>query len=157
MILQTQYEAAGSDSQRPRSIPPTLSVPAVRSSGLRPKKTSEPKRVLVVEDNLDSARSLCMLIEDMGHTVNYAINGYVAVDVVNSFRPDIVLLDLGLPGIDGFEVCRRIKANPELSRSRVIVLTAHSGDEFRIRSQAAGCELHLIKPISPAVLEQILG
>ena len=148
---------AGSDHDRPRPVPTTLSVPAVKESGLRPKKTSQPKRVLVVEDNLDSARSLSMLIEDIGHTANYAINGYVAVDLVPTFKPDIVLLDLGLPGIDGVEVCKRIKANPETAHVRVIVLTAHGADEFRIRSQAAGCELHLLKPISAAVLEQILG
>ena len=157
MIVETPSREAASESGRSRPLPPNLSVPSVKESGLRPKKTSQPKRVLIVEDNLDSARSLSALIEDMGHKTNYAINGYVAVDLLPKFKPDLVLLDLGLPGIDGFEVCKRIKANPETAHVRVIVLTAHGDDEFRIRSHAAGCELHLIKPVAPSVLEQILG
>ncbi|HEX5477627.1 MAG TPA: response regulator, partial [Burkholderiales bacterium] len=67
------------------------------------------KRVLVVEDNLDSVHSLVLLLRDMGHRVEYAINGYAALDVARKFRPEIVFMDLGLPGLDGFEVCGRLK------------------------------------------------
>lgn len=71
--------------------------------------TRSPKRVLIVEDNLDSVHTLVWLVRDMGHSVEYAINGYVGVDLARKNRPDIVLLDLGLPGLDGFEVCSRLK------------------------------------------------
>jgi len=120
-------------------------------------KTLLPKRVLVVEDNLDSVHTLAYLLNDMGHSVEYAINGYVALDVARRFRPDFVLLDLGLPGIDGFEVCRQIKRDPELRSCRVIALTAFSQDEYRARAKNAGCELYLVKPVDTKVLEDLLG
>src|SRR5712672_2722233 len=88
-----------------------------------PRKTNAPKRVLIVEDNLDSVHSLALLVADMGHTVEYAINGYVGLEVARRFRPDIVLLDIGLPGLNGYEVCGRIKKDPELREIRVVVVT----------------------------------
>ena len=121
------------------------------------KKTAVPKRVLVVEDNLDSVHALALLLHDMGHIVEYAINGYVAVDVAKRFYPDFVLLDLGLPGMDGFEVCRKLKRDPTLQRSRVIVITAFSQAEYRTRAADAGCELYLVKPVATNVLEDLLG
>jgi CheY-like chemotaxis protein len=66
-------------------------------------------------------------------------------------------LDLGLPGLDGFEVCSRIKREPGLERARVIALTAFAREEHRARSKAVGCEMHLVKPISMRVLEELLG
>src|SRR5712672_3153403 len=100
-----------------------------------PRKTNAPKRVLIVEDNLDSVHSLALLVADMGHTVDYAINGYVALEVARRFRPDFVLLDLALPGMDGFEVSTRITQIPELAHTRLIALTAFGQDEYRVRSK----------------------
>jgi CheY-like chemotaxis protein len=120
-------------------------------------RTSSPKRVLVVEDNLDSVHTLALLLSDMGHKVEYAINGYVAVDSARRFRPEFVLLDLGLPGLDGFEVCRRIKGDPQLRSCRVIALTAFSSNDYRARAMQAGCELYLVKPVEIKVLEHLLG
>ena len=121
------------------------------------KTTEAPKRILVVEDNLDSVHTLAFLLRDMGHIVEYAINGYVALDIAKRFRPDFVLLDLGLPGIDGFEVCRRMKHDPELRSVRVVALTAFSQDEYRERAAKAGCELYLVKPVEARVLEHLFG
>jgi CheY-like chemotaxis protein len=150
------WEAAQDDWRRKlRDGRPRIA--ALKPDESLPKKTDSPKRILVVEDDLDSARSMFMLIADMGHSVEYAINGYVAVDRVRRFRPDIVLLDLGLPGMDGFEVCSQIKNDPELKHVRVIVITGYAHDEYRVRSKAAGCELHLVKPVSLAVIEHLLN
>jgi two-component system CheB/CheR fusion protein len=121
------------------------------------KKTLAPKRVLIVEDNIDSARSFAYLISDMGHEVEYAINGYVALDMARRFKPEIVLLDIGLPGMSGFEVCEKLKREPGLEHTRVIAVTAFSRDEYRERSMAAGCELHIVKPVPVFVLEELLG
>jgi len=130
-------------------------LPAI--AGSYAKKTADPKRVLIVEDNIDAVRSLAYLVRDMGHVVEYAINGYVAIDIARRFLPDIVLLDLGLPGIDGFEVCRKIKGHAGLEHTRIIAVTGYAQDEYRTRSRAAGCEMHLIKPVPTAVIEQLLG
>jgi len=121
------------------------------------KKTARPRRVLVVEDNLDGVHSLVLLLRDMGHEVEYATDGYDALDTAIRFRPEIVLLDLNLPGLSGFDVCKRIKANPVLKAARVIALTAYTQGEFRARAIAAGCELHFVKPVDPRDLEDLLS
>lgn len=88
--------------------------------------------------------------------VQYAINGHVALTIARSFRPEIVLLDLGLPGINGFEVCRRLKREPGLDKTRIIAVTAMGTEKDRMRSRDAGCDLHLIKPVSPQLLFSLL-
>jgi CheY-like chemotaxis protein len=125
--------------------------------GREAKKTADPKRVLIVEDNIDAVRSMAYLVRDMGHTVEYAINGYVGIDIARHFLPDVVLLDLGLPGLDGFEVCRKIRSHPGLEHIRIIAITGYAQDEYRKRSRDAGCDMHLIKPVPARVLEELLG
>ena len=121
------------------------------------RKTAHPKRVLVVEDHPDSARSLAVLVRSMGHEADYAINGYVGLALMREFRPDVVLLDLGLPGLTGFEVCARIKADPTTKHVRVIAITAYPQDHYRLRSAEVGFDLHLLKPVPIRVLEDLLG
>jgi CheY-like chemotaxis protein len=121
------------------------------------KRAAQPRHVLVVEDNLDSVHSLVFLLRDMGHHVDYAINGYAALEIANRTRPQFVFLDLGLPGMDGFHVCKRMKSDPALNATRVIAITGYAGDDHRDRSKAAGCELHLVKPVTPQALEKILA
>ncbi len=121
------------------------------------RKAVNPRRVLVVEDNLDGVHSLVLLLRDMGHEVDYAINGYAALDIASRIRPQVVLLDLNLPGLSGFDVCRRIKANPALKGTRVIALTAYTQDEYRQRATAMGCENYLVKPVDPRELEKLLA
>ncbi len=110
--------------------------------------TGNPRRVLVVEDNIDSVRALAALVSDMGHSVQYGINGFAALEIGRKQKPHIVLLDLGLPGMDGWELCRRMKRDGAFGEARFIALTAYGGEEHRARSRAAGCELHLVKPVS---------
>jgi two-component system CheB/CheR fusion protein len=93
----------------------------------------------------------------MGHEVEYAINGYVAVDIATQFLPEFVFLDLALPGMNGFEVCRRLKRQPELERARVIAVTAYAQEEYRQRSREAGCEGYIVKPLDPATLNELLA
>jgi CheY-like chemotaxis protein len=121
------------------------------------KRTTKPKRVLLIEDNIDTVRSLAFLLSDMGHHVEYAINGYAGIEIAKRFRPEFVLLDIGLPGMDGFEVCSHIKREPGLERTRVIAVTAWAQNEYRVRSRAVGCEMHLVKPVPVHVLEALLG
>jgi two-component system, chemotaxis family, CheB/CheR fusion protein len=111
----------------------------------------------VVEDDIDSARSLTWILRDMGHVVEYAINGYVAVDIAAQFRPELVFLDLALPGMNGFEVCRRLKRQPGLEDTRIIAVTAYAQEEYRQRSKDAGCEGYIVKPLDPAVLNDLLA
>ena len=115
------------------------------------------RRVLVVEDDIDSARSLTWILRDMGHEVDYAINGYVAVDMAEKLRPEFVFLDLALPGMNGFEVCHRLRRIPGFEHMRIIAVTAYSQDEYRKRANDAGCDGYIVKPLDPTTIGELLA
>lgn len=114
-------------------------------------------RILVIEDNLDQLHTLAGVLRGMGHTVDYAINGYVAMDIARRFKPDYVLLDLGLPGMSGFEVCKQLRADPELSQIPVIATTAYSDAKFQERAKELGIDEYLVKPIDVAKWYEVFG
>jgi DNA-binding response OmpR family regulator len=120
-------------------------------------KPRERLRVLIVEDNLDTVHTLARVLQEQGHQVDYAINGYAAMELARRFRPNYVLLDLGLPGMDGFDVCRRMRREEGLKETRIIAVTGYAQEEYRQRSRDAGCDLHLVKPLDPRVLEKLLS
>jgi two-component system CheB/CheR fusion protein len=122
----------------------------------RPARSGVPRRILVVEDNLDNVHSLVFLLRDRGYHVEYAINGYAALAAAKQFQPEFLLLDLGLPGMDGYELCRRMKREPALANVRVIAITAYGDPESRRRAAAAGCEAHFAKPVNLQELEDLL-
>ena len=135
---------------------PPGGIPALSSLAVRPARTSRPRKVLVVEDNLDSVRALAGLVADMGHAVSYAINGWAALSIGRKQPPEFVLLDIGLPGMDGYELCRQMKRDEAFSGSRIIALTAYGEETHRQRTRAAGCELHLIKPVPAQTIFDLL-
>src|SRR5690606_18976529 len=113
-------------------------------------------RVLVVDDNVDAAEGLRMLLEMHGHTVDTAYDGAAAVRQGEAAVPDVVLLDLGLPGMDGIEVARRIRARPHGHEMLLAAVTGWGQDEDRQRTAEAGFDLHLTKPIGWDQLAAIL-
>jgi CheY-like chemotaxis protein len=115
------------------------------------------KRVLVVDDNADSAESLSLLLELMGHTVRTAHDGQEALEQAEAFRPELVLMDIGMPRMDGYEAARRLRQLPWASGVVIVALTGWGQDEDKRRSEEAGFNRHLIKPVDPAALEGILG
>jgi len=117
--------------------------------GSGPSQGAQRLRVLIVEDNLDQVRTLSMLLTLEGYEVDYAINGYAAIDVAERFKPDVVLLDLGLPGLDGFDVCKWLRRHAGLERTRIIAVTGYGTEADRAKARAAGCEHHLTKPYDP--------
>jgi signal transduction histidine kinase len=117
----------------------TRSVPATR-------------RILVVEDNADTAESMMMLLSGLGHDVTIVNDGNEAVGVARDFRPDVILLDIGLPGMDGYSLARILRAAPETSAARLIAVSGYGQDKDRQRSAAAGFDLHLVKPVEPTKL-----
>lgn len=114
-------------------------------------------RIVVVEDNLDSVHTTALLLRELGHTVDYATNGFVALDVIRRFRPDFVLCDLGLPGSSGFDVCTQVKADPELRGVKVLALTAYSDEKSRQRAREAGFDGYYVKPLLPEALADLFG
>lgn len=133
------------------------SVPIVESLPPHLAQAATPRRILIIEDNLDSVHALTLLLRHMGHTVEYAINGYVGLDLARRMKPEFILLDIGLPGMSGYEVCKRIKADATLARTKVVVVTAYAEDEYHEQSRAAGAHLHLVKPVPVDVLETLLA
>jgi two-component system CheB/CheR fusion protein len=119
--------------------------------------TKAPKRVLIVEDNLDSVHTLAFLLEDIGHIVEWAINGYAALEMALLFRPDFVLLDLSLPGLDGFQVARLLRRHPELKDTRFVALTAFGQGNCRKLAKEAGIAPYLVKPVPTQTLQDLLG
>jgi CheY-like chemotaxis protein len=115
------------------------------------------RRVLVVEDNLDSVHSMAMLLRMMGHEVEFAVNGLGAIDVARKFRPEIILLDIGLPDFRGDKIARQLKYEPGLENTRVIAMTGLPLDTVKPRALDAGCEAVHVKPLSPQVLEELLA
>ena len=114
-------------------------------------------RILVVDDNKDSADSLGMLLRLGGNDTRTAYDGLEAVDVAETFRPDLVLLDIGLPKLNGYEVARRIRQQPWGRNATLVALTGWGQDEDRRRSQEAGFDLHLVKPVELEALEKLLA
>jgi CheY-like chemotaxis protein len=139
-----------------QSAGPPRAFGPVDPAGRGPALGRDGRKILLVEDDLDAVHTLAYVLRRLGHQVEFAINGYAALDVARKFRPDFVILDIGLPGMNGFELCERIKKDPELRSTRIIALTAYGQEEYRKRSLAAGCELHLVKPHDPGVLATYL-
>jgi two-component system CheB/CheR fusion protein len=121
------------------------------------KPVQQPKRrVLIVEDNLDSVHSMATLVKMMGHEVQFAINGFAALDVARRFRPEIILLDIALPDYKGYDIAQQLKWEPGLQETRIIAITGQPLDQVREKALDAGCEIIYAKPMDPAVLEELL-
>jgi PAS domain S-box-containing protein len=114
------------------------------------------RRVLVVEDNRDAAESLSMFLQLMGHEVRVAGTGPDGVAAAAAWRPDAVVSDIGLPGFDGYEVARRLRAGPARGDVLLIAVTGYGRDEDRRQSHEAGFDYHLTKPADPADIRRIL-
>lgn len=114
-------------------------------------------RILVVDDNHDSAMSLAMMLSIMGHETRTAHDGESAVATAESFLPDVILLDIGLPKLNGYEVAQRIRENTWGASMFLIAVTGWGQEEDRQRSSEVGLNVHMVKPVEPAALERLLS
>ena len=141
----------------------TVRLPALRGA---PRSVARPaldepapvigRRVLVVDDNADGAASLSMLLELEGHATRVAHDGVEAVEMAMEFRPEVVLLDIGLPEMNGYEVCRSIRKQPWGEDLTMVAVTGWGTHEDRERSREAGFDAHIVKPIDPDALMQLM-
>jgi PAS domain S-box-containing protein len=113
-------------------------------------------RVLVVDDNVDAADGLKMLMELNGEQVRAAYDGESALTIARDFRPEVALLDVGMPRMDGYEIARRLKTAPETRETVLVAVTGWGQPEDRKRSREAGFDHHLVKPVEPSALEKLL-
>ena len=128
----------------------------------RPGEDEQPKpvtkrRILIADDNRDSADSLAMLLKIMGNEVGTAYDGEQAVEAAEALRPDVVLLDIGMPKLNGYDACRRIREQPWGRGMFLIALTGWGQEEDRRRTEEAGFNHHIVKPVDPAALMKLLA
>jgi CheY-like chemotaxis protein len=116
-----------------------------------------PSRILVVDDLAASAETLMTLLEMEGYDVRVANEGMEALRIAEDFRPDVVLLDIGLPGMNGFEVANKLRQQPESRNALLIALTGYGEAESRSRSAQAGFDFHMVKPADVNVLLSLLA
>ena len=153
------YSALGQGSEFVVRLPMMVSPEA--QPPLPPKETAEPigpsLRVLVVDDNVDAAQSLAMLLKVSGHQVRKAHTGPTALEAALDYRPNVVLLDIGLPGMDGYEVAERIRQQPVLQNVVLVAMTGYGQDADRQRSQEVGFNAHMVKPVDFGKVLEILA
>ena len=147
-VFTIRVPAAAGTSDAPRPEARTAGVPEQARTGLR---------VLVVDDNVDGAEMLATLVESLGHDTRVALDGLSALEIAEDMRPDVALLDLGLPAMDGYEVARRFQERPELAGTRLVAVTGYGQESDLDRTRAAGFALHLVKPVDLPQLESFLA
>lgn len=114
-------------------------------------------KVLIVEDHADTAEMLSQWAQTAGHAVKLCRTGFQAQQAAAAFRPDVILLDLGLPDIDGWDLARQLKADPVVSSSLIIAVSAYQTTADKLRSEQAGIAYHLGKPVHQAELLGLLA
>jgi len=137
------------EEQRPEA-PGAAGVRAHVTDALR-------KRVLVVDDNVDAAESIAMILRVSGYDVRCVHDGPSVLPAAKSYRPDVVVLDIGLPGLSGYDVARELREQPEFRRTPLVAVTGYGQEEDRRRSQEAGFDYHLTKPVDPEALQAFVA
>ena len=152
-------EGAGRGTEVSVRLPAASSGPAprpVREARAATIAVAQGQRVLVVDDNVDAAESLMLLLGAQGYDVSAAHSGPAALEEARRVAPDFILLDIGLPGMDGYDVAQALRREPRLARCRLVAVTGYGRDEDRRRSREAGFDCHLVKPVDPAALRALL-
>ncbi|HVF59787.1 MAG TPA: ATP-binding protein [Thermoanaerobaculia bacterium] len=158
--IEAHSDGPGRGSEFTIRLPATAEVPrALPQSDLQEERAraGAPLRILVVDDNRDAAATLALLLELTGHDVRTAHDGVEALAAASEFRPDVVLLDIGLPKLNGYEVARRIRSQPRGQGVVLIAITGWGQEEDKRQSQEAGFDQHIVKPVDPATLLKLLS
>jgi CheY-like chemotaxis protein len=122
-----------------------------------PARAHKPLRILLVDDNRDAADSLGMILSGLGAEVRCAYDGPSALELIRNWKPATVLLDLGMPGMDGYEIAARIRRDPAIRGTRLVALTGWGSAADRRRTAAAGFDEHWVKPVDPSRLSRLLA
>jgi PAS domain S-box-containing protein len=143
------------ESTRPARPPSDPFISTVTAAASAPR--GEPLRVLVVDDNVQAAESLAIIVKHWGHVLTVCHDGQSALTRASETRPDVILLDIGLPGLDGYSVARTLRSNPEHSATVIIAVTGYGRDLNRERAEGIGFDHHFVKPVDLHALERLLA
>jgi PAS domain S-box-containing protein len=146
-IRLPRLAAEVADSAEPETVPVPVTAPPAGPG----------RRILVVDDHQDSTDSLALFLRLRGHEVRTAHDGPSALDESERYRPDVVFLDLGLPGMSGYDVARRVRMMDDLGPLRLVALTGYGTDGDRRKTREAGFDVHLAKPVDPRALDELLA
>ena len=158
-VVWAQSEGAGKGSTftvRLPAIPAVSRGPSGMPSGSEPLRSGPTRRVLVVDDNRDSADSMEKLLKLLGNDTRAAHDGIEAVEVAEEFRPEVILMDVGMPRLNGYEATRRIRERPWGRSVIIIALTGWGQEGDHVQSREAGCDGHLVKPVNLPDLDRLL-
>ena len=155
--ISAHSEGPGRGSEFVVRLPILIGTPKAETPKPTAEPTALPRRILVVDDNTDAASSLALLLKITGNETHIANDGLEAVGAAEKFRPDVVLLDIGLPKLNGYDACRRIREQPWGQNMVIVALTGWGQEEDRRRSKDAGFDGHLIKPVDYAALMKVLA
>jgi len=160
-VIEAHSGGLGKGSELVVRLPfkPEAQSAAMVSAGAAPSPADghSPRRILVVDDNVDTAQSLALLLRLKGHHVEVAHDGPAALETAAAFEPEVVLLDIGLPGLDGYEVARRLREETRLADALLVALTGYGQEEDRRRALYAGFDHHFTKPVDPTVLYKLIA
>ncbi|MGH8177822.1 MAG: PAS domain S-box protein [Steroidobacter sp.] len=157
-VIEAHSDGHGAGSEFVVRLPAHLATqsetttPVPKDHSLRP----DALRVLIADDNADAAASLAMMLKMKGHEVRTAWDGLEAVQVAEAFQPDVALLDIGMPELNGYDACRRLRARSESAGMLIIALTGWGQEEDKRRSEEAGFDHHLVKPADVRILDKLL-
>ncbi len=156
--VEAKSAGAGSGSEFVVRVPARSTQPTVASVSTpeQESKTDASFRILIVDDNRDSVTTLTMLLRRLGHQTRAAFDGEEAVAAAREFQPQVVLLDIGLPKLNGYEVCRWIRAQNQTEAVTIIAQTGWGQEETRQKTSEAGFDYHMVKPLDPNALRKIL-
>jgi signal transduction histidine kinase/CheY-like chemotaxis protein len=153
--VQAESEGLGRGSTFTVRLP-SVSAPEAREAG-GAVAAHEARRILIVDDNADGLAMQHLLLEEHGHYVSDAADGPAALAMLAAAQPDVALIDIGLPGMDGYELARRIRSMPIGERVALVAVTGYGGSEDRRRSLEAGFACHLVKPVAPEELLRVVN
>jgi PAS domain S-box-containing protein len=157
--VSVRSDGAGQGSEFTVRLPlaPAATLAADREDEGGGAAPSPPRRVLVVDDNVDAAESLAILLRMKGHEVHCAHDGPSALEAAAAVHPELILLDIGMPGMDGYEVAQRLRAGGGLGGALLVAVTGYGQEDDRARSHAAGFDEHFVKPLTSQTLREILA
>jgi signal transduction histidine kinase/ActR/RegA family two-component response regulator len=155
--VEARSDGLGKGSEFVVWLPMTSAAAAEPPIAAVEKSVGPRRRILVVDDNRDAGESLGTILEYMGHEVRTAVDGAEGVSMAGEFRPEMILMDLGMPKVDGYEAARRIRAEPWGRETFMVALTGWGADQDRQRAQSAGFDRHLVKPVDLKALKKMIS
>jgi CheY-like chemotaxis protein len=157
--IAVHSDGVGQGSEFTLRLPTLAKAPWMNEQILPDAETAmrRHRRILIVEDNVDSAKSLGELLEIWGHDIFIAYDGPTAIEEAGKYHPDVILLDIGLPGMNGYQVTQELRQKNDLATALIIAVTGYGQTEDKERSKQAGIDYHITKPIDFGTLEELLS